>query len=241
MVCSRVQNLLSAYCDRELTGAEMLQIRSHLDRCEGCRREQDALLQMKRLMGALGSADPPRVSFDPAILDAADRRLWGWSALWWARPFLSEARFIAEDTAQFLRRQLRAFQTLPARLALSGMAGIVLVTAALFHAPQHPDAISAHVPELVPYEDRSVVVTSFEEAPPLVVSDPLPDEVTAVHAAQVIGAEEPIRQAAYYEVPVHSLVGRSYPHYPVYGTSIYAPVFPSGYRRVVPVGFLSRP
>ena len=197
---------------------------------------------MKRLMGALGGAEPPRSSFDPALLDAADSRPWGWSALWWARPFLNEARFIAEDTAQFLRHQLRVFQTLPARLALSGMTGIVLVTAALFHAPQHPDAISAHVPELVPYEDRSLAAASFEEVPALGVSDPLPDEVTAVHASQVIGAEEPIRQVGYSQlVPVRSLETGSYPRYPVYGTPIYAPVFPSGYRRVVPVGYLSRP
>jgi hypothetical protein len=242
MVCSRVQNLLSAYCDRELTGAEMLDIRSHLDRCQSCRHEHDTLLQVKRLMGALGSAEPPR-AFDPACLETATSRGWGWAELKWAaRPLLSEARFIAEDTASFLRRQYRHFHTLPTRLALSGTVGIVLVTTALFHAPQHPDAISAQVPELVPLEDRSLTAASFGELPPVVVSAPLADEVSAVRAAQVIGAEEPIHQVAYYDgVPVRALVGRAYPRYPVYAAPAYAPVFSSRYRGVVPVDFLSQP
>ena len=43
MNCGRVSNQLSAYLDRELTGTEMLQIRSHLTECDRCRSEHEAL------------------------------------------------------------------------------------------------------------------------------------------------------------------------------------------------------
>src|SRR3569833_2009458 len=60
MLCSRVQNQLSAYADRELTGAEMLAIQGHLARCSECRQEYDCLLQIRRLMGALSNVERPR-------------------------------------------------------------------------------------------------------------------------------------------------------------------------------------
>jgi anti-sigma factor RsiW len=59
MLCGRVTNLLSAYIDRELAGAEMLQVREHLSRCEGCRAEHADLLEMKSLLGGM-PAPPPR-------------------------------------------------------------------------------------------------------------------------------------------------------------------------------------
>jgi anti-sigma factor RsiW len=60
MNCGRVSNQLSAYLDRELTGSEMLQIRSHLSDCDRCRAEYEALGRMKTMLGALRSAEPPR-------------------------------------------------------------------------------------------------------------------------------------------------------------------------------------
>jgi len=58
MVCGRVSNLLSAYLDRELTGADMLVIRRHLSGCAACRAEHEALGQVRRLLGALPAAEP---------------------------------------------------------------------------------------------------------------------------------------------------------------------------------------
>src|SRR5436305_5525578 len=57
MNCGRVSNQLSAYVDRELTGAEMLQIRSHIGGCDSCRAEYEALALMKMLLGRLRTPD----------------------------------------------------------------------------------------------------------------------------------------------------------------------------------------
>jgi anti-sigma factor RsiW len=58
MVCGRVSNLLSAYLDRELTGAEMLSVRRHLSHCPACRAEHDAVARVRRLLGALPAVEP---------------------------------------------------------------------------------------------------------------------------------------------------------------------------------------
>jgi len=223
MLCSRVQNLLSAYCDRELTGAEMLQIRSHLSGCEGCQREQEAILQVKRLMGALASAEPPR-PFDPGELASAARRPWLWSTLSRvARPYLSVLGEWRDASAWTFRRNLYALRTMPARMALSGTTAIALATLALVHAPQHPDAVSAHVPESVSIEDRSVAMLPLRDVVPP-TSDPLPDEVSAVQAAETIGAEQPIRLVSYEaSSPTRGFESVGYPGYAPYQAS-YSPV-----------------
>src|SRR5438067_1752080 len=58
MNCGRVSNQLSAYLDRELTGAEMLHIRSHLGGCDSCRAEHESLSRMKMLLGRLRTPAP---------------------------------------------------------------------------------------------------------------------------------------------------------------------------------------
>jgi predicted anti-sigma-YlaC factor YlaD len=58
MNCGRVSNQLSAYIDRELTGAELLSIRSHLSGCDSCRAEYEALNRMKTILGRLGTPEP---------------------------------------------------------------------------------------------------------------------------------------------------------------------------------------
>jgi anti-sigma factor RsiW len=58
MNCGRVSNQLSAYLDRELTGAEMLQIRGHLSACDSCRTEYEALSRMKMMLGRLRTPEP---------------------------------------------------------------------------------------------------------------------------------------------------------------------------------------
>ena len=58
MNCGRVSNQLSAYIDRELTGAEILSIRSHLGGCDPCRAEYEALNRMKTMLGRLQPPEP---------------------------------------------------------------------------------------------------------------------------------------------------------------------------------------
>lgn len=53
MNCRKVNSLLSAYIDSELTGFEQLQIRQHLNACDECTAEYDALLGMKRMVARL--------------------------------------------------------------------------------------------------------------------------------------------------------------------------------------------
>jgi len=235
MLCSRVQNLLSAYCDRELTGAEMLQIRSHLSACAGCQREQESILQVKRLMGALSSAEPPR-PFDPGQLDAAARRPWLWSTLSRAaRPYLPLFSEWRAASGQALYGSLDALRTMPARMALSGTTAIALATLALVHAPQHPDAVSAHVPESISIEDRSVAMLPLSDVVPP-PSDPLPDEVSAVQAAETIGAEQPIRLVSYDPgAPARGFDAGGYPGYAPY-QAVYSPGSQAGFITTVSMG-----
>lgn len=58
MNCRRVNSLLSAYIDAELTGEEMLAVRSHLGYCPDCHMEHEALLQTKRLLTSLAMRTP---------------------------------------------------------------------------------------------------------------------------------------------------------------------------------------
>jgi anti-sigma factor RsiW len=148
MLCSRVQNLLSAYFDQELGGAEMLSIRRHLSDCPACRREHDALRQVKSLMGSLAAVEARR-PFNPAILDVPFRpahrptRL----ALW-----MAEAR--------------EWFPTLAgstSRLAWGGVLAVSLLAAAVVSQPQDADAVTAHVPEVVAIEEIAPGPSPFQE------------------------------------------------------------------------------
>jgi anti-sigma factor RsiW len=58
MVCGRVNNLLSAYLDRELTGIEMMSLQRHVAVCAGCRTEMEALAQVRRLLGSMPAVEP---------------------------------------------------------------------------------------------------------------------------------------------------------------------------------------
>jgi hypothetical protein len=213
----------------------MLQIQSHLSGCEGCRRERETILQLKRLMGALSSAEPPR-PFDPARLEAAARRPWLWSALCRAaRPYLAVIEDWRYDANRVLRRNARALQTMPSRMALSGTTAIALATLALVHAPQHPDAISAHVPESVSMEDRSVALLPLNDVVPS-TSNQLPDEVSEIQAAETIGAEQPIRLVSFEPgSPARGFETRSYSGYAPY-PSAYAPVHRASFISTVSMG-----
>jgi anti-sigma factor RsiW len=51
--CSKIQSLLSAYMDGELTGEDQLRIREHLDHCHSCCEEHNSLLATKRLISSM--------------------------------------------------------------------------------------------------------------------------------------------------------------------------------------------
>lgn len=58
MNCRKVQNLISAYIDSELTGVEMLAIRDHVSHCANCDNEYKSLLKLKRSFGRMSSKQP---------------------------------------------------------------------------------------------------------------------------------------------------------------------------------------
>src|SRR5436853_501708 len=138
MHCSRVRNLLSAYCDREVTGEEMLAIREHLGRCAACREEHEGVRRVKLLLGALSAVEPPR-AFSAELLAARRspmsrlRRRWaalaapltGWTALLERNPQIHPAA---------------------SYLAVGGTFAVSALVVSLLWQPQPADTVSLHVP-----------------------------------------------------------------------------------------------
>lgn len=58
MNCHKVQNLISAYVDCELSGMDMLAIRQHLSDCPECMSEFESLLKVKKAFGAFNAKCP---------------------------------------------------------------------------------------------------------------------------------------------------------------------------------------
>ena len=56
MTCRSVQQKLSAYIDGELSGFEMLDVRTHLSRCSSCQTEANELRAIKGLLGSMAEA-----------------------------------------------------------------------------------------------------------------------------------------------------------------------------------------
>jgi len=56
--CRGVQLKLSAYLDGELTGMEMLQLRSHLHDCRCCAAEVDEVRRLKSILNSLPEEEP---------------------------------------------------------------------------------------------------------------------------------------------------------------------------------------
>jgi predicted anti-sigma-YlaC factor YlaD len=71
MNCRRVESLMSAYIDGELTGAEMLEIRSHLDDCAECAKEHESIKLTKQMIFRLATIKP-REDFAASILTKLD-------------------------------------------------------------------------------------------------------------------------------------------------------------------------
>lgn len=69
MNCSRIQALLSAYADRELTGVEMFLVRQHVHECDACRREEEEMRHVKAILAAVGTVEPSP-EFEARLVDA---------------------------------------------------------------------------------------------------------------------------------------------------------------------------
>lgn len=63
MNCHRVQNLLSAYLDLELSSEERRLIRNHIFNCSTCAKNYEELIDIKRILGNL---EPPTPIIEPA-------------------------------------------------------------------------------------------------------------------------------------------------------------------------------
>jgi anti-sigma factor RsiW len=166
MLCSRVQKLLSAYCDSELTGMDTMRVRNHLDGCPTCREEMDSLRQVKQLLGSVRSADPP-APFDPRKLDEP---LEGPA---WVRPAvralrLDEITFWLYETVDAAGGAVTRAVRAPGNLALAGVALVVVLSVAVLQRPQPSDAVLAHVPETVAsdYVSASDVEALLISVPP---------------------------------------------------------------------------
>ena len=58
MNCTRIQNLVSAYIDRELDGDEMWMVRDHCASCRECSAELEAVRQTKSAARRLARIEP---------------------------------------------------------------------------------------------------------------------------------------------------------------------------------------
>lgn len=88
MNCRTVQNNLSAYLDRELSGEEMLAMRAHLCECCACHQEEQAMRALKALLSGLPVPEPTSnleerliATVHQAERQAKSQRLWTGSAV----------------------------------------------------------------------------------------------------------------------------------------------------------------
>lgn len=58
MNCSKIQSLLSAYADRELTGVEMFLVRQHVHECDACRLEESEVRRVKSVLSSAPMMEP---------------------------------------------------------------------------------------------------------------------------------------------------------------------------------------
>lgn len=58
MTCNRIQSLLSAYVDRELSGVEMFLVRQHVYECERCAAEEMELRKVRSAISSMQAIEP---------------------------------------------------------------------------------------------------------------------------------------------------------------------------------------
>lgn len=69
MSCNTVQTKLSAYLDGEMSGAEMLLTRSHVNSCEKCQRELDSLKSAQIVLRSLPVVPEPSPMLPSMIME----------------------------------------------------------------------------------------------------------------------------------------------------------------------------
>jgi anti-sigma factor RsiW len=87
MNCNRIQSLLSAYADRELSGVEMFLVRQHIHECDCCQAEEAELRRVRAVLSSL-EIPTPSPDFENRLLSAvfggqpapAERRRNRWSS-----------------------------------------------------------------------------------------------------------------------------------------------------------------
>ena len=107
--------------DQELVGAEMLEIRAHLDRCPVCEAEYESLRETKRLLSSLALRIPP-ADLEAALraeVERASHPVRRWMPSW-----LLAWRQGAATTPPLLRPR-------PLATAMLSLAGVFLATATL--------------------------------------------------------------------------------------------------------------
>ncbi len=146
MNCGWVQNHLSAYCDRELTGADMLRIQRHVGTCTACSRELQSVERVKALFSSLAPVDPGR-KFRPETLDITPTAVALDCCPMWAQ--LREWGHLARRPLILLLDIMHrpvAARTAQTALAGAGLLAVGAVYIGLMHQPQHADAVTALVP-----------------------------------------------------------------------------------------------
>jgi len=79
MNCHQTQRFMSGYLDGELTGAQMLNVRSHLSTCTNCQKEFESLKSTKGAVSQLKFHEPdPNLSSKLLAISAnqVDQRIW---------------------------------------------------------------------------------------------------------------------------------------------------------------------
>jgi anti-sigma factor RsiW len=161
MNCHRVVNLMSAFVDGELTGAEMLAIRRHITQCPDCSEEYESLKMTKLAVARLRTV-VPREDFLACIV-----------------------RKLGQDTIPPYQRAInviyryavRKLSPVAAALAVSGLVLAILAAGGqeptLFQKPDvvaaAPLGIRAHSVSLVPAAPESPMI--YSNTRPLVVAE----------------------------------------------------------------------
>jgi len=119
--CRRIQALLSAYLDNELTGYEMLAIREHVSYCQKCSEERDAIESVRSMMRSLPQHHPR-----PELLTSLQRQAFFAGLPWGTRLRLM---FAQDPDASFFQGRRAAATTMLAAI------GIFMVAAAHENTP----------------------------------------------------------------------------------------------------------
>jgi len=150
MNCGRVSNQLSAYVDRELTGVEMLSIRNHLDDCDACRSEYEALCRMKMLLGRLREPELTPEFVSAALYRWEGSERWSMARRWPMLESLSESwtglrESISWRLAVMGIRRVEGFRP-RISLTTAGLTAALVLTGVVLHRPRNADSLIAHSP-----------------------------------------------------------------------------------------------